>query len=213
MHQQMSQRSAERRRSLVALWASSVFVTGLLSATSPALAYVIEIGPNGSVTTYSGPTQFVGATTTSLAKATPSANVASSNTQPSFPRQIHPILAGYLDDAASRHNVDPALVRAVAWEESRFRTDAISPKGAIGLMQLMPATAAQLRVNPYDPQQNAHGGVAYLRALLTQFNGDVRLALAAYNAGPAAVSRYGGIPPFRETQNYVKSIAARLSLP
>jgi soluble lytic murein transglycosylase-like protein len=88
----------------------------------------------------------------------------------------------------------------------------VSPKGAIGIMQLMPATAAQLGVNPYEPSQNILGGVAYLRALLTQFNGDVRLALAAYNAGPGAVLQYGGIPPFRETQNYVKSITERLSL-
>jgi soluble lytic murein transglycosylase-like protein len=207
--------SANCKLDVARLSALILLVTCLISAASPALASVIEIGPNGAVTTYNGPTQFVGATTTPLAQAVaaPPATPPIRLTSPSFPRQIHPVLAGYLDDAASRHDVDPALVRAVAWEESRFRTDAISPKGAIGLMQLMPSTAAQLRVNPYDPQQNVQGGVAYLRALLTQFKGDVRLALAAYNAGPAAVNRYGGIPPFRETQNYVKAIAARLSLP
>ena len=80
-------------------------------------------------------------------------------------------------------------------------------------MQLMPATAAQLGVNPHDPQQNINGGVAYLRALLTQFNGDVRLALAAYNAGPNAVLQYGGIPPYRETQQYIKTITDSLDEP
>jgi soluble lytic murein transglycosylase-like protein len=177
-------------------------------------ADVIDIAPSGSVTVYKGPTQFVGASATPLAAATQTPNeLAPPNPNaPSFPMQLHPVLAGYLDEAASRYSVDAGLVRAVAWQESRFRSDAVSPKGAIGIMQLMPATAAQMGVNPHDPQQNILGGVAYLRALLTQFNGDIRLTLAAYNAGPAAVLQYGGIPPFRETQNYVTSIAQRLSL-
>lgn len=178
-------------------------------------ADVIDIAPSGAATTYKGPTQFVGTSATSLAPAPPAisqaANAANS-AAPNFPKQMHPVLARYLEDAASRHSVDAGLVRAVAWQESRFRSNAVSPKGAIGIMQLMPATAAQLGVNPHDPQQNINGGVAYLRSLLTQFNGDIRLALAAYNAGPGAVLRYGGIPPYRETQNYVKSIAERLLL-
>ncbi len=186
----------------------------LLQVPSFAHADVIDIAPTGAITTYKGPTQFIGTNVVALANAPASAPAPlnSITATPSFPMQMHPILAGYLDEAANRYAVDANLVRAVAWQESRFRSDAVSPKGAIGIMQLMPATAAQLGVNPYEPSQNILGGVAYLRALLTQFNGDVRLALAAYNAGPGAVLQYGGIPPFRETQNYVKSITERLSL-
>lgn len=193
---------------------SAVFVlvvlSGALWAGAPAHADVIDISPTGAITTYKGPTQFIGAATTPLTTAQPIAQAAVP--EPTYPQQMHPILVGYLNEAAARYQVDPALVRAVAWQESKFRSDAVSPKGAVGIMQLMPTTAAQLGVNPYDPRQNIEGGVAYLRTLLTQFNGDVRLSLAAYNAGPAAVQRYGGIPPFRETQAYVKSIADSLAL-
>jgi hypothetical protein len=192
---------------------ANLYVSAALFASSAACADVIDIAPTGAITTYKGPTQFIGTAATPLVPAVQAAaSQPLTRVEPVFPNQLHPVLAGYLDDAATRYGVDPALVRAVAWQESRFHSDVISPKGAIGIMQLMPATAAQLGVNPYDPQQNIQGGVAYLRALLTQFNGNERLALAAYNAGPAAVLQYGGIPPFRETQNYVKSIAERLSL-
>jgi soluble lytic murein transglycosylase-like protein len=188
-------------------------VVALALVGKPALGDVIEITPTGNIVVYKGPTQIVGATTTPLSvPASPDMTASTAKSMAPFPSQMHPVLAGYLVDAATRMNVDPELVQAIAWQESRFDPQARSPKGAIGIMQLMPATARQLGVNPYDPQQNIQGGVAYLRALLTQFNGDVRLALAAYNAGPNAVLQYGGIPPFRETQNYVKSIAARLSL-
>jgi soluble lytic murein transglycosylase-like protein len=181
---------------------------------APAQADVIEISPTGTITTYKGPTQFVGAASTPLVTTPAIApqNASLAVVAPSYPQQMHPILVGYLNDAAARYQVDAALVLAVAWQESRFRSDAISPKGAIGIMQLMPQTAAQLGVNPYEPRQNIEGGVAYLRALLSQFNGDIRLALAAYNAGPATVQRYGGIPPFAETHLYVKSIADRIAL-
>jgi soluble lytic murein transglycosylase-like protein len=191
----------------------------ILCTCAPTLAHadVIEIGPNGTATTFKGPTIFSGIASTPIA-ATPGATPAD-NTQPQiaspdprFPMTMHPVLLGYLNDTATRFNVSPALVQAVAWQESRFRSDAVSPKGAIGIMQLMPATARQLGVNPHDPHQNIYGGVAYLSMLLTRFNGDTRLALAAYNAGPEAVAQYRGIPPFRETQNYVTSIAARISL-
>ena len=185
---------------------------------TPVLADVIEISPAGAIVTYKGPTQFVGTTATPLAQAAPQAaasavtGVAMGTTSQDFPMQMHPILVGYLNEAALKFNVDPALVRAIAWQESRFNAEARSPKGAIGIMQLMPATAAQLGVNPNDPRENIHGGVAYLAMMLTQFGGDVRLALAAYNAGPEAVRRYQGIPPFAETQAYVKSIAERVAL-
>ncbi len=108
--------------------------------------------------------------------------------------------------SAQQHRVDPLLVRAVILTESAGWQRARSPKGAIGLMQLMPATARRFGVNPYDPQQNIHGGTQYLRWLLDYFDGDVRLALAGYNAGEGAVNKYGGIPPFRETRNYVTRV-------
>jgi soluble lytic murein transglycosylase-like protein len=114
------------------------------------------------------------------------------------------------DGAANKFGVDVALLRAVAWTESHGRADAISSKGALGIMQLMPGTAAELRVNPHDPQSNIAGGAAYLARQLTQF-GSVPLALAAYNAGPGAVIRWRGVPPFSETRAYVDSIMRRWS--
>jgi hypothetical protein len=112
-----------------------------------------------------------------------------------------------IDEAAARHNVDPNLVRSVVKVESNFNPNAVSRKGAMGLMQLMPATARSLNVsNPFDPQQNVDAGVRHLKKLLDNYGGDVRLTLAAYNAGAGAVARRGGIPHFAETQNYVRRI-------
>src|SRR5580658_5688105 len=112
-----------------------------------------------------------------------------------------------IDEAAARHNVDPSLVRSVVKVESNFNPNAVSRKGAMGLMQLMPSTARSLNVsNPFDPQQNVEAGVRHLRKLLDSYGGDVRLSLAAYNAGSKAVSRSAGVPHFRETQNYVRRI-------
>lgn len=112
-----------------------------------------------------------------------------------------------IQESAQRHGVDPGLIRAVIKAESGFNPQATSSKGAMGLMQLTPATAQAMRVkDPYDPAQNIEGGTKYLRRLLGQFNGNVALALAAYNAGPEAVAKHGGIPPIAETQNYVSSV-------
>ena len=111
-----------------------------------------------------------------------------------------------LNTSAQRNGVDPALVRAVALAESGMNQNEISDAGAIGVMQLMPGTAAALGVDPYDKAQNIEGGVRFLRQMLDQFGGNVPNALAAYNAGPGAVQRYGGIPPYKETQNYVGRI-------
>lgn len=110
-------------------------------------------------------------------------------------------------DVAQRYNLDPSLLKAVAHAESNFSPDAISGAGAKGIMQLMDTTAQSLGVNNvFDPEQNIEGGAKYLRAMLDRYNGDVSLALAAYNAGPGAVDRFGGLPPYMETQAYVPRI-------
>ena len=109
--------------------------------------------------------------------------------------------------AAARHNVDPNLVRAVVKVESNFNSNAVSRKGAMGLMQLMPSTARSLNVkNPFDPEQNVDAGVRHLKRLLENYGGDVNLTLAAYNAGAGAVARSSGVPRYAETQNYVRRI-------
>jgi soluble lytic murein transglycosylase-like protein len=109
--------------------------------------------------------------------------------------------------AAARHNVDPNLVRAVVKVESNFNPNAVSRKGAMGLMQLMPSTARQLKVkNPFDPDQNVDAGVRHLKQLLENYGGDIKLTLAAYNAGSGAVARSSGVPHYAETQNYVRRI-------
>ncbi len=116
-------------------------------------------------------------------------------------------LDSIIEEAARRHNVDPNLVRALIKVESNFDTQAVSSKGAMGLMQLMPGTARSLNVhNPFDPQQNVDAGVRHLKHLLEDFNGDVKLSLAAYNAGAGAVTRSKGVPPYAETRKYVRRI-------
>src|SRR4051794_36131183 len=112
-----------------------------------------------------------------------------------------------IEENAAAHGLSPHLVRAVIQQESAFNPHAVSNKGAIGLMQLMPDTAAELGVlNAFDPSENIRGGVKYLKGLLVKFADNVELALAAYNAGPTAVTKYGAVPPYRETQNYVTRI-------
>jgi soluble lytic murein transglycosylase-like protein len=117
-------------------------------------------------------------------------------------------LAPAFAEAGARHGIDPALLEAVAWTESNFDPTAVSPAGAIGLMQIMPGTAGDLGVDPTDPLQAIDGAARYLRQQLDRF-GDVRLALAAYNAGPGAVQNHGGIPPYPETTAYVATVTSR----
>jgi cell wall-associated NlpC family hydrolase len=116
-----------------------------------------------------------------------------------------------ITSAAKKAGIDPALLGAVAWTESNFNANAVSPAGAVGIVQLMPATARGLGVNASDPAQALAGGARYLKSMLDQFGGNTSLALAAYNAGPTAVKQSGGIPPYTETQNYVRTVLGRMS--
>ena len=174
------------------------------------------------------PTTDAAATAAAVAKKTPTATTA---TLAASPLEVAPYapaasssLSGYTTGDASvdsfivssgaRHGVDPMLLYAIMHRESAFKKRALSYKGARGLMQLMPATAARFGVRDiFDPQQNIDGGARYMRFLLDRFDGDVRLALAGYNAGEGAVDKYGRrVPPYRETQEYVRRISERYSL-
>lgn len=129
---------------------------------------------------------------------------SSSNSANKVPREE---LENLIEKYSARNNLDSDFVKAVVKQESGFKTNAKSYCGAMGLMQLMPATASSLGVhNAFDPEQNIAGGTKYLKGLMDRFDGNKELALAAYNAGPNAVKKYGGIPPYKETQNYVKNI-------
>jgi len=132
--------------------------------------------------------------------------------EPSSNRELYEPL---VQEHATRQSLRPELVRAVIQVESGYDPRALSPKGAMGLMQLMPATARGLGVNnPWDPAQNIRGGTDYLRQLLDLYEGNEELALAAYNAGSGAVARYGGrIPPYRETRDYVRKVGAAAGEP
>jgi soluble lytic murein transglycosylase-like protein len=170
---------------------------GLLGAFAvPGMAQVMDIRPDGTTATYKG------------------AVIASSEgvrpLLPPMPRATNPVITA-INSSAARHALAQELVGAVAWQESRMRQEAVSPKGARGVMQLMPATAADLRVNARDMASNVDGGAAYLARLLDRFDGDIVKTLAAYNAGPEAVERYHGVPPYPETKAYVAAILDRLA--
>ncbi len=152
----------------------------------------------------------------SLPTALPSALQATANQAysaqlPSQTQWSLPQIEQAIQQLSSLYGVNPNLVNAVVAQESGFSSQAISSAGAIGLMQLMPSTAAQLGVDPHNPMQNLQGGILYLRTLLDRYHGNTKLALAAYNAGPSAVDSYGGIPPYPETTNYVEGVLKRMS--
>jgi soluble lytic murein transglycosylase-like protein len=209
-------------RELILFPARGLFAAGLLSAVAvaaPAQADVMEIGSDGAQWIAGGP----------IAQSTVSAPVANDLSQaiviPDRPQySVSPVMlaevlavgvpqaySATVADVCTRYDLSPALLEALVWQESRWRHRSISPKGARGLAQLMPATARYLGVDPDDPHANLEGGARYLRIQLNRFDGDLVKALAAYNAGPGRVERANGVPQIRETQNYVKSILSRLA--
>lgn len=162
----------------------------LLLASPAAPCSVLEIGADGAV----------------LVRAADRARPAAGTV--AMPAAWKP----HLERIAARHALSPALVEALVWQESRWNTGALSPKGAIGLAQLMPATARELGVDPHDPLANLEGGARYLRQQMDRF-GDLPSALAAYNAGPARVAAAGGVPDIAETRHYVNAVLGRITGP
>lgn len=199
-------------------WIIDTIVLGgavlVLMLPATAVADVLEVSGAGSAWIAGGPqrakAQFTEGTpvepvTSAQAGAVPITHIADS----AGPGQWQARVA----QLAAKYDISPQLLEALVWQESRWRTNAVSSAGARGLTQLMPGTARQLGVNPHDPDANLEGGARYLRQQLDAFGGDLEKALAAYNAGPARVERAGGIPAIRETQLYVAAILGRLSQP
>lgn len=168
----------------------------------------MDIGSDGVVTVYSAPGIYSGDQFHPIA---------------SRPLSLHAVramqaaanldVANLLNQASNRYALPTGLLTAVAWNESRFQSAALSPKGAVGVMQLMDGTARNLGVDRYDLSQNILGGAAYLKQMMTRYDGDISLAVAAYNAGPGAVDQHRGIPPFPQTQNYVRNVMGSLTQP
>jgi soluble lytic murein transglycosylase-like protein len=172
-------REAQRKQ---ARFVAHVAVAAFAAATAPATAQVLEISPDGAVR--------------ELGRSV----AAPHDFAPSCARGA---MKAAFEDAAQRYDLSVALLANIARTESNCAADARSSAGAIGVMQLMPETARELGVDPTDPAANILGGAAYLRQQLDRFGGRLDLALAAYNAGPAAVARHGGVPAYAETRNYV----------
>jgi soluble lytic murein transglycosylase-like protein len=185
-----------------------------LSAQAQIVSYLDATGKRVYVNANPRPvvkkTRSVSATVATVAGAgprtTPSQPAASSNSD-AVSAVDRTRIEKMVREVAGRYHVDPALIRAVIETESNWDPEAVSSKGALGLMQLVPTTAQQMGVDDaLDPKQNIDGGVRYLRMLLERYNGDLDKALAAYNAGPGAVDRAGGIPRYRETRAYVQKV-------
>lgn len=180
----------------------SGLAAAILAVPALASAEVISIGDDGAVVRQDGPAVYL----TPDLKPTPIGRAAS------LPAARRPgDLGAAIRQEADRRAISPSLVAAVAWHESRFNQAAVSPKGARGVMQLMPATARALGVDPADPAANVAGGTAYLSRLMARYDGNIVKALAAYNAGPGAVDRWHGLPPFAETRAYVAAVLDRLA--
>ncbi len=203
-------------------WTCAIAALACLLA-APASAQVLELGAGGALTVYDKPAVFSaqGATPIQLA-ATPrpcpsrhGRKAARACPRPASRARLAAVTGtpnrSALEAGATAAELSPDLVEAVAWNESRLRPGLVSRAGAVGEMQLMPSTARTLGVDPNDSRQNYRGGAAYLARLLRRYDGDTIRALAAYNAGPGAVDRYGGLPPYRETRAYVAAVLERMS--
>ena len=204
--------SAARRIGFHILAASVGLAFAVLAAVAPAWADVIEIGQDGSIVTHAAPAIYDSSSTEPrvIVPASPP-TALSGRDKPWAAIKSDDRIVATIRAAAARHSVSADLVEAIAWRESRFKTSAVSPKGARGVMQLMPATARFLGIDPNLPTANIEGGVAYVAWLMRRYRGDLVRTLAAYNAGPGAVERYGGMPPYRETRDYVDAILTRLA--
>jgi len=183
-----------------------------LAWAGAAQADVIEVGSNGSMKTLAdSPNSAWSTDQTQQGTEVPNAAVPNAAVTVLSDRGWSGTYAKSLNEISRAYDISPRLLEALIWQESRWNQGAISRVGAIGLAQLMPATARELGVNPHDPIQNMTGGARYLRQQLNRFNGDLEKALAAYNAGPGRVERAGRVPSIPETQAYVRSIVSRLA--
>jgi len=178
--------------------------------TAPARADVLEVGADGARWIAGGNSSLAERAPSQLAPgpAVPAAALADPSANAGTVPQAY---AAKVLELSARYDLSPALIEALVWQESRWRAGAVSPVGARGLAQLMPATAQSLGVDPDDPAANLEGGARYLRQQLDRFGGDLEKALAAYNAGPGRVQQAGGVPRIRETQTYVAAVLGRLS--
>lgn len=198
-------------------------VAGALAlAAGPVRADVLEIGQDGARWIAGAPATIVAAAEQALAAAegdalelaAPEVGIVPEHAVAHTHLSAGAVPAEYrakVAELAARFDLSPALIEALVWQESRWRSGAVSPVGARGLAQLMPGTARELGVDANDPFANLEGGARYLRAQMDRFEGDVEKALAAYNAGPGRVIKSGGVPRIRETQGYVAAIMGRLS--
>lgn len=204
----------ERRHRTVLLLATAACAVML---ARPASADVIEVSANGATTlrTGTGAVRWSGAAVqgdeAARAIDLPDGIAVPAGAVLAPMSRAPAIYAAAVARIAAKYNISPALLEAVAWQESRWRHDAVSPVGAVGLTQLMPATARSLGVDPRDPVANLEGSARFLRSLLDMFDGNVEKALAAYNAGPTRVLKAGGIPDIAETRGYVTAIIGRLA--
>jgi hypothetical protein len=193
------------------------FLAGIAGALAPlgvstAAAEVLEITPGGDVLVRVGGGDVLWQAHSGAIEQLPrTSKISAASSLPSIPPEVPRAFIAPLAAAAHAHGLPTRLLASLVWQESRWNHQAVSPKGAVGLTQLMPGTARDLGVDPRDPVANLHAGARYLRQQLDTF-GRVELALAAYNAGPNRVRRAGGIPPIRETQQYVAAVIRRAGL-